>query len=74
MKEIPNHQFLNNSNNERIGSQRLILIETLCLIIQNDKINEYKIINEIKDDVWDLLFCWFKEGLYLINYFYLIFL
>jgi hypothetical protein len=38
------YKFLKSSQNERVGAARLELMETLTLIIKNDKLRDYKII------------------------------
>jgi hypothetical protein len=46
---------------EPLGSGRILLVETLKLIIKNDYINSYSIIHEINDTCWHTLIIWFFE-------------
>ncbi len=64
-KKLKNYKFLEVTNNERVGEAKLVLVETLMLIMKNDKLRGYKVILEITDDVWDLLLIWFREAPYL---------
>lgn len=54
-KFYANYKFLEASQNERIGAKRLCLVETLLLIIKNDKLNKYKLLEKIEDQMWHLL-------------------
>ena len=49
MKKLDHHRFLQASKNERLGSAKLILVETLQLIIKNDKLNDFTILNKVDD-------------------------
>ncbi len=67
-KKLKNYKFLEVTNNERVGEAKLVLVETLMLIMKNDKLRGYKVILEITDDVWDLLLIWFREAPYFIQF------
>ena len=42
-----------------LGTGRILLAQTLYLIIKNDAENEYSIVNEINDTCWHSLVMWF---------------
>ena len=64
MPKIEGYRFLESTQNERLGSSRLMLIETFMLIIKNDKMNKYSIFDKIDDNLWHLLLVWFNEALH----------
>ena len=56
------YQFLKASQNERISDARMIAVETLLYIIENDKWMDYEILKKIDDKLWHLLLIWFSEA------------
>ena len=44
-----------------IGLAKILLIETLSLMIQNDQRNNYKMISRIHETTWDTIIWWLLD-------------
>ena len=60
--KIQNYSFLESTQNERFGTSKLTLVETLMLLLKNDKMNKNQLLDDIADSTWHLLLIWFADG------------